>query len=1523
MNRHLTIPLTLTLAALISSGTYAAPILELQQGDHICYLGNTLADRMQHHAWLETFLHTRYPKRELVVRNLGFSGDTLKERPRSKDFGTPDSHLSHSKADVIFAFFGYNESFAGEAGLDQFKQDLAQFIDHTTGQHYNDKSPPRLIIFSPIAHEDLGSPHLPSGAENNRRLEIYTRAMKAVSGEKNIPFVDIFTPTLQLYDETEQPLTINGIHLTKTGNRLLAVLIDTALFGEAPGLDAKQTKKLREAILDKNLYWHNRYRATDGYSTFGGRAWLKFVDDQTNYVVLQRELEMLDVMSANRDKRIWETARGKEFTVDDSNAPEAIPVKTNLPGPHGILSGEDAIDKMTLAKGMQINLFASEEQFPELINPVQSSVDTDGRLWVAAWPTYPHWNPRKEMNDKLLIFPDENRDGKADRCIVFADNLHNPTGFEFWGGGVLLALAPDLIFLKDHDGDDRVDEMTRVLHGLDSADTHHAANSLVIGPTGWLYFQRGVFHFSNIETPWGPTSRDSRSAVYRFHPRTYTFEHYFDVGVNPHGDTHDRWGNHFVTDGTGGNGYYVGFPERSTPKQLFQQKYRPVAAIDILSSEHFPAAMQGNLLICNVIGFQGIAQYRFVEHGAGFHAEETEVLLSSTDPNFRPSDLDIGGDGALYFLDWHNPLIGHMQHNLRDPSRDERHGRIYRITAQGRPLTKEVQLAGKPITELLEHLASPTLGVRYRTRLELSGRHSADVVAQAAELAAKLNSTDETHAQHLVELLWVHQHHRHVNKTLLMRVLESSHPEARAVGVRALRDWIQHVPEAAALLVTLAGDKSPRVRAEAVVASKELPGAEKARVIFEAARWPLDEQIEFNIQEIEKSLDARVYLARLMKSSRAEFEKLIRESKSERIRRTAFAAWILSEGSSGAAFRFSIDHGVFPDLIGCAPLIESNEVRTDMYNEIRTLMFDSEKKVEQAGVHVSFYHPNPPSARRENFESRPPNAAGVVSSIRIEVPQLQKRDAFALRFVGELLVENPGKYTFYSNSDDGSMVYINDEIVVDNDGTHGSREKSGKVDLDVGRHDIEVTFFDQTGSERLEVTWAGPGFAKQPIPTTNLRVDPLKEIIPWAIDTLHQFGGPKKAFEDFATLIRANRFIPSAVRGMLQIPKEAWIADEEELFQTALNLVHYLNELTPKKRSSQEAIEGTELLDRFPEELRRRVSEKVKWKVPFVRIGTVPHRMIYDKEQLVVEAGQEVDFVFQNTDQMPHNFVITKPGSLREVGQAAEATAQAADAIARHYVPKTTKILVASTLLQPGQSEVIHFQTPTTPGIYPYVCTYPGHWTRMNGALYVVEDLEAYLADPKAYMMAHPLELEDKLLARRNTEWTFDALAPAVKTMHHGRFFEVGQAVFKAASCIACHRMNGEGQEIGPDLAKLADERLHGDQLLRSLVEPSKEIEDKYRSEVFVLTTGDAITGMVVEETPAALKVAVDPQGKTPPVSVKKADIQVREPSPKSIMPEGILNKLTHEEILDLIAYLMARGNKKHDLFGGGNQHKH
>ena len=149
---------------------------------------------------------------------------------------------------------------------------------------------------------------------------------------------------------------------------------------------------------------------------------------------------------------------------------------------------------MTIGKGLTVNLFADEERWPELAKPVQMAWDPKGRLWVAVWPSYPHWKPTEPHNDKLLIFEDTDGDGKADKMTVFADGLQNPTGFEFYNGGVIVAQAPDLIFLKDSKGGDKADIRERIVHGLDTADTHHTANSFVLDPGGALYFQEGTFH---------------------------------------------------------------------------------------------------------------------------------------------------------------------------------------------------------------------------------------------------------------------------------------------------------------------------------------------------------------------------------------------------------------------------------------------------------------------------------------------------------------------------------------------------------------------------------------------------------------------------------------------------------------------------------------------------------------------------------------------------------------------------------------------------------------------------------------------------------------------------------------------------------------------------------------------------------------------------------------------------------------------------------------------------------------------
>ncbi len=793
--------IALVVLVLVDAAACTTPEWQFQEGDHVVIIGNALADRMQHHGWLEAYLQAELLELQLVIRNQGFAGDRIDHRPRSEGFMTADEYLALSQADVIFAMFGYNESYDGEPA--SFGTALTTWIDHTRAQDYSGKSAPRIVLFSPIAHEALQDSNLPDGRENNARLAAYTEIMEAVAEEEGVRYVNLFGPSQELYAEAAAPLTINGVHLSRDGNRQIARLIVESLLGRPPTTDMEIVEAVRRAVLDKNRHWFNRYRATDGNDVWGTRSVLAFTNGQTNFDVLQNELVQLDYMTANRDPVIWAAAAGGSLEADDSDVPEPIEVITNLDEPQiqdGVsvtgtleyLTGEEGIEKLTLEDGMRANLFASEEMFPELVNPVQLGVDTKGRLWAATWATYPKWEPTKEMDDRLLILPDENRDGVADEAITFA-YVHNPTGFEFWNGGVIVASVPDILFLKDTDGDDVADVRIRIAGGLGSADTHHSANNFVYGPDGFIYYQRGIFNVSNVETPWSANQESHTSGMYRFNPRTHEFSFHAENNPNAHGISFDYWGYHYATDATGGAAYQVK-PNRDgsfSMRTLLQHTVRPVPSSGILSSAHFPARNQGNFLILNSIAFLGIKQYTLAFDTATGDVNGTEIddLLVSADPNFRPTDFEIGDDGGLYVADWTNPIIGHMQHNIRDPRRDHAHGRIYRITVPGRPLSAHVAIDGQPIPALLAALEHPINGIRHRARVELSERDTADVIAATEEWLQQFDPTSEADAHHLLEALWVHQQQNVANRDLLDLVLNSPVAHARIAARTVQRLW--------------------------------------------------------------------------------------------------------------------------------------------------------------------------------------------------------------------------------------------------------------------------------------------------------------------------------------------------------------------------------------------------------------------------------------------------------------------------------------------------------------------------------------------------------------------------------------------------------------------------------------------------------------------------------------------------------------------------------------------------------------
>ena len=854
--------------------------LKIKKGDHIILIGNNLGSRMMNYGHFETEMQLRYPDSMLYIRNMCDGGDTpgfrahssralpwafpgaekfqteLAKNSNSEGFyDSPDTWISNHKADIIIAFFGYNESFQGAKGLENYKAELDAFIKHTLKQKYNGTSAPQLAIVSPIAFEDLSKQYdLPNGKTENINLELYANAMKEVAAKNKVHYLNVFTPTKQWYDTNEKAQTIDGSQLTDAAYAKFGPLLADGIFGKSkvtPAMEANR-KLVHDAVMEKNWMWHNDVKIPNGVHVYG-RRYNPFGQD--NYPA---EIKKIRELTLIRDQAIWMANKGKKMDLDaaDKNTSQLPKIATNFnPDKNGSLEylyGQDALDKFNLPPGYKIDLFASEVEFKDMENPVQLSFDNKGRLWVATMPTYPHWQPGdKKPNDKIIILEDTNNDGKADKQTTFLDGIHLPVGFEIAPEGVYVSQGTNLVLFKDTNGDDKADSKEILLSGFDDHDTHHAHHAYTADPSGAIYMGEGVFLHTNVETSYGPV-RATNGGFYRYNPARRQLERTAQLSIpNPWGIAFDEWGQNFFAETSGPDvlwmmpgsvkSRYGVATHKSTNLIEDKHRVRPTSGLEFISSRHFPDEVQGDMLINNTIGFLGTKEHTMADKGTGYVSKHRQDLLVSKDRNFRPVDMEFAPDGSLYVVDWHNVLIGHMQHNVRDPLRDHSHGRIYRITYPSRPLVKPAKVAGASINELLDNLKLPEYRTRYRTRRELRGRQVSQVLAAITPWAAKLDKKDPRYEHHLLEALWVSWGLNKVDQKLLRQLLQAKDYRARAAAVRVLRYTGHQVADQPNLLVQAAKDVHGRVRLEAIVTASWLEKNKGDAILMEAAKHPLDE----------------------------------------------------------------------------------------------------------------------------------------------------------------------------------------------------------------------------------------------------------------------------------------------------------------------------------------------------------------------------------------------------------------------------------------------------------------------------------------------------------------------------------------------------------------------------------------------------------------------------------------------------------------------------------------------------------
>lgn len=872
--------------SLYSCNKEDANTLKVSKNSHIVLIGNNLGSRMMHFGHFETEMQLRYPQDSLYIRNMSDAGNTPGFRPhpsrkspwafpgaeefyKNSELSTPSGSIGHFptedewlhnlKADIIIAFFGYNESFDGPKNLDNYKAELHAFIEHTKSQKYNGASPPQLALVSPIAFEDLSAKmDLPNGVKENRNLKLYTEAMKEVAAKDSVLFVDAFDPTKKWYDTESTDLTQDGFQLTDLGYQKFAVLLADDIFGKTESKAEKNRQLVNDAVNEKNWFWHDDFKVPNGVHVYG-RRYDPFGPD--NYPF---EIEKIRQMTAIRDTAIWKALHGEkmDLAAADAKTRNLPPVETNYKPSDGdgipqYLYGKDALDKIKVAPGYKIEQFATEEDFPDLANPVQISFDNKGRLWVAVMPSYPHYKPGDpKPNDKLLIFEDTNGDGKADKQTIFADGLSRPIGFEFAPEGVYLSQGNTLSLLTDTDGDDKADKTVIILNDFDDHDTHHAIGAFTSDPSGAIYMGEGVFLHTNVETAYGPV-RGTNGGFYRYSPQRHYLERTAQLSIpNPWGIAFDDWGQPFfehtsgpdmtwMMPGTIKPRYGVASP---LPENLIEdkQRVRPTSGLEFVSSRHFPDNIQGDVLINNTIGFLGTKEHTIVDdpNSAGYLSKFRQDLVFSSDPNFRPVDMEFAPDGSLYLIDWSNVLIGHMQHNARDPLRDHVHGRIYRITYPSRPLIKPAKIVDASIDELLDNLKLPEYRTKYRTKRELRGRDSAEVLSKLKTWVTTLDKNNPEYEHNLLEALWVTWGLNKVDEQLLRQVLQAKDFRARAAAVGVLRYAGHQIADQADLLMQAAKDDNPRVRLEALVAASWLDKDTGIPIITEAGKKGLDKWME-------------------------------------------------------------------------------------------------------------------------------------------------------------------------------------------------------------------------------------------------------------------------------------------------------------------------------------------------------------------------------------------------------------------------------------------------------------------------------------------------------------------------------------------------------------------------------------------------------------------------------------------------------------------------------------------------------
>ncbi len=932
----------------------------------------------------------------------------------------------------------------------------------------------------------------------------------------------------------------------------------------------------------------------------------------------------------------------------------------------------EGLKHIQVPPGFELTVFATE---PQIVNPIAMAWDERGRLWVLETKDYPSSKqPSGSGNDVLKILEDTNRDGRADKVTIFADKLSIPTGFAFTQGGVMVAHAPEFLFLKDTNGDDKADIRETRITGWGTNDTHAGPSNLKYGLDNWLW---GAVGYSGFRGTMNNAPMQFGQGLYRFTPDgtrlermanfsnntwglafTEAFEVFGSTANNEH-STYVAIPNRFYAGVTGLrgdgkqkiDGHYAMAPNTTRIRQVDSfGGYTAAAGHNFYTARAFPREYWNRVAFVSEPTGRILHRAIIEERGAGFVERDGWNLLASSDEYFAPVHAEVGPDGAVWVLDWDNFII---QHNptpsginaqgyqfrtgrgaaYETPLRASTTGRILRVAwKNAKPYTPMALSPSRP-QELVQALRNDNMFWRTTAQRLLVERGQTDVLQDLYTLVNDRSVDAVGLNPAAIHALWTMHGLGALNGSnaaaLDVARRATSHPSA-AVRKNALA--VLPRTEATLDLITqakLLADPDPKIRLAALLALAEVPASDAAgRAVYALSKDKAVLSDEW--------LPEAVFIA------------------AARHKPGFFAAYADDVGAAEFA-RLSVraargELATFPDW--SAPGFADQTWKP--------LRVPDDAATSPLGTFTGAVW-----LRREI--DVPAAAAGKPATLRLGV------------------------------IDDSDITYINGSRVGATANANNA-QRSYEVPAGIllsGRNVIAIRVTNQAGRSGVLRDDTGMTLSSP----EGLKIDLAG---PWRHRIEETWSGRRRDLTTSVPL--AQQFlIHHGPVGDLVHPH-------------ALPSLAAAGPTAPAAAAPAPAGRGA-----GPAGAGRGGGGRGRGPLPVlaVTLSVVTGENRFDLTSITARPGQAVRLVFNNTDDMQHNVAVLQRDSLAAVEKALIAMMADPKAQDRGFIPETPLVLFNTPLVNARQSATLEFTAPTQPGEYPFICTFPGHWVTMRGVLRV------------------------------------------------------------------------------------------------------------------------------------------------------------------------------------------------------------